>query len=95
MTLGYTPSFVVATWVGNNDNTPMNRNLASGLSGAAPMWNRIMSLTLRGKAPEPFQKPENVILMAYKRCNISEYFIKGSNIPSLLCNSKKSTSNKN
>ena len=95
LTLGYTPSFVVATWVGNNDNTPMNRNLASGLSGAAPMWNRIMSLTLRGKAPEPFQKPENVILMAYKRCNISEYFIKGSNIPSLLCNSKKSTSNKN
>jgi len=95
LTLGYTPSFVVATWVGNNDNTPMNRNLASGLSGAAPMWNRIMSLTLQGRTAESYNKPENIILMTYKRCNISEYFIKGSNIPSLSCNSKKSASNKN
>src|SRR3989344_3431584 len=81
LTLGYTPSYVVATWVGNNDNTPMNKNLASGLSGAAPMWNRIMSLTLQGKPAEVFVIPENITFINYRRCSVSEYFIKGSNIP--------------
>jgi membrane peptidoglycan carboxypeptidase len=32
-TFGYTPSYVVSVWVGNNDNKPMNKYLASGLSG--------------------------------------------------------------
>ena len=41
-TIGYTPSFVVSTWVGNNDNEPMN-GLASGITGAAPIWNTIMT----------------------------------------------------
>src|SRR3989338_3161521 len=94
LTLGYTPSYVVATWVGNNDNTPMNKNLASGLSGAAPMWNRIMSLTLQGKPSEVFMKPDIVTLIYYKRCNISEYFIKGSSIPSMTCQSERKKSSK-
>ena len=46
-TFGYTDSYVVGVWVGNNDNDPMNRNLASGLSGAAPIWNKIMSLVVQ------------------------------------------------
>jgi membrane peptidoglycan carboxypeptidase len=41
-TIGYTPDYVVATWVGNDDNTPMSQNLASGITGAAPIWHDIM-----------------------------------------------------
>lgn len=40
-TIGYTSHALVVTWVGNNDNSPMSR-AASGVSGASPIWNRIM-----------------------------------------------------
>ncbi len=60
-TVGYTPSMVVGTWVGNNDNSPMSPALASGLTGAAPIWNRIMQEALKGKKDEPFVRPESVI----------------------------------
>ena len=62
-TIGYTPSYVVAVWVGNNDNTPM-RGLVSGVTGAAPIWHDIMAQLLLGKRPEPFQRPVGVIQKA-------------------------------
>jgi membrane peptidoglycan carboxypeptidase len=62
-TVGYTPSFVVGTWVGNNDNTPMNPALASGVTGAAPIWNRMMLDVLKNKKDEPFVRPGNIIEM--------------------------------
>lgn len=62
-TIGYTPSFVVASWVGNNDNKPMS-GLASGITGAAPIWNEIMSYLLKDKPNEPMQKPPDVIQKA-------------------------------
>lgn len=40
--IGYTPEHVVAVWVGNNDNTPMDA-VASGITGATPIWNDIMT----------------------------------------------------
>lgn len=40
-TVGYTNDLVVGVWVGNNDNSPMNKSLVSGVSGAAPIWRRI------------------------------------------------------
>ncbi|MEK7522162.1 MAG: penicillin-binding transpeptidase domain-containing protein, partial [Patescibacteria group bacterium] len=46
-TIGYTPEFLVAVWVGNNDNSPMNPYLTSGITGAAPIWNRVMSYLLK------------------------------------------------
>jgi membrane peptidoglycan carboxypeptidase len=84
-TFGFTPSYVVGVWVGNNDNEPMNRYLASGLSGAAPMWNRIMSRVLEGKDREVFDQPDNVFVKVDERCGASEIFIEGSNIPERLC----------
>lgn len=42
-TIGYNASFVVVSWVGNNDGTPMNPYLSSGVTGAAPIWNRMMT----------------------------------------------------
>jgi 1A family penicillin-binding protein len=60
-TVGYTPSVVVGTWVGNNDNSPMDPNLASGVTGAAPIWNKIMQAALEGKADEQFKVPGNIV----------------------------------
>ncbi|MCL4419023.1 transglycosylase domain-containing protein [Patescibacteria group bacterium] len=62
-TIGYTPSFVVAVWVGNNDNTPMS-GLTSGITGAAPIWHDLMQNLLKNKPPAPFQRPENIVQKA-------------------------------
>jgi membrane peptidoglycan carboxypeptidase len=59
-TIGYTPSFLVVAWVGNNDNTPMNPALASGITGAAPIWNGIMIEVLKDKINESFKVPSGV-----------------------------------
>lgn len=59
-TIGYTPSILVTTWVGNNDNKPM-RGLVSGITGAAPIWNKIMTYLLKDKPKEEPQRPDSVI----------------------------------
>ncbi len=78
-TIGYTPQYLVAVWVGNNDNSPMNQYLASGITGAAPIWNRVMSYMLKqyDKDNSWFQLPENVVS---KTCYFGrkEYFIRGT-----------------
>lgn len=91
-TFGYTPNFVVGVWVGNNDNSPMN-GLASGITGAAPIWNDIMSHLLEHQNPVRPQPPSDVI--QHFACNgpatqqgnpsgpttcpgFNEYFIKGT-----------------
>lgn len=48
-TIGFTPLVLVATWVGNNDNTPMNPYLVSGITGAAPIWHKLMVRALQGQ----------------------------------------------
>lgn len=57
--LGYTPSIAVGVWVGNNNNEPMSK-VASGVTGATPVWNRFMVEYLSGKEPEKIEPPENV-----------------------------------
>ena len=91
-TIGYTPDYVVASWVGNNDNTPMT-NLASGITGAAPIWHDIMAGLLKDLPSHPISRPPSVIQK--KVCSVSglippadgtpnrcetrfEYFIKGT-----------------
>lgn len=59
-TVGFTPEFLVITWVGNNDSTPMNRRVVSGVTGAAPIFNDIMSYVLRGREPRWQEKPPDV-----------------------------------
>jgi 1A family penicillin-binding protein len=44
-TIGYSANAVVVVWVGNNDNTPMS-GAVSGVSGASPIWNKIIKATL-------------------------------------------------
>jgi len=62
-TIGYTPNFEVTVWVGNNDFTPMAQGVASGLTGASPIWHDVMSLLLENQPDLPPVKPSTVIGM--------------------------------
>lgn len=87
-TVGYTPSYVVGVWVGNNDNSSMNQAISSGITGASPIWNRIMSMVLKGKPDEVPKQPSDVIAVTIDalggglpvagQSTRSEYFIKGT-----------------
>lgn len=87
-TVGYTPSIVTGVWVGNNDNSVMNPSIASGVTGASPIWQKIMIAALRDKPNEVPQQPDNVSyididgLMGGQPKEGSptrkEYFIKGT-----------------
>jgi penicillin-binding protein 1C len=59
-TIGYTPHYLVAAWVGNNDATPMNPYLVSGVTGAAPIWNDIMNYLLKDQADDPQPLPPGI-----------------------------------
>jgi len=63
-TIGYTPSILVTAWVGNNDNSSMNPWLVSGVSGAAPIWNKIISFILKNAATENWPQPSNIVKAA-------------------------------
>lgn len=87
-TIGYTPSYVVGVWVGNNDNSPMNQKIASGVTGASPIWNKIMRLVLQDHPDESPKKPDNVNAIQIDsfagglphsgQGTRSEYFVKGT-----------------
>ncbi len=84
-TLGYTPSYVVGVWVGNNDNSPMNRYLASGLTGAAPIWHDVMRLLLEASPKETFAMPADVFSYVDPNCGTHEFFLRNSVVPDTLC----------
>jgi len=85
-TIGYTPSIAIGVWVGNNDNSPMS--VKSGVAGAAPIFNKVMTEFLKGKSNEPFERPDNVIekeidkilggLPQGTRSRKTEVFVKGT-----------------
>lgn len=89
-TIGFTPDFLTVVWVGNNDNSAMSA-VVSGVTGAAPIWNDIMSYLLRQYSatatPWP-EKPETVIQvpvcnqfggLATEGCSATnEYFWQGT-----------------
>ncbi len=61
-TLGYTPDLAIGVWVGNADYTPMQNT--SGLTGAAPIWNKVMQLAVAdfdGGSPPPFTQPPGIV----------------------------------
>ena len=87
-TVGYTKSITVGVWVGNNDNSRMNPKIASGATGASPIWYRIMRELLKKYDDGIIEKPEKVkalIIDSYLGGlpkdgypTRSEYFIEGS-----------------
>ncbi len=86
-TIGWTPNLLVAVWVGNNDNSPM-KQLASGISGAAPIWRKVMLEALPKRAKENFAMPGGIVsaevdsVSGYKShdgfASRMEYFIRGN-----------------
>jgi 1A family penicillin-binding protein len=71
---GFTNNYVVIVWVGNNNNAPMSPNLASGITGAAPIWHKIME-NLLSKTPET--KPDLPPEVIQKICSGRiEYLLK-------------------
>ncbi len=59
-TAGFTNGIIIVTWVGNNDNTPMNQKIASGITGASPIWNQIMKFALKTYPDGIVAKPDGV-----------------------------------
>jgi len=94
-TIGYTNNYLVATWVGNNNNEPMSR-VASGITGASPIWAKIFNEIIE-KYPQPknLSVPENLIsvpiciLTGSLTCDSCptryELFVKGTE-PKVACN---------
>ena len=58
--IGYTKSITVGVWVGNNDNSKMNSKIASGATGASPIWYRIMRELLKQYDDGIIDKPDKV-----------------------------------
>ena len=92
-TIGYYPGRLVGVWVGNNNNTPMSY-VASGVTGASPIWRRII-LGLLKTTPSPgFAAPTGLIQatictitgqLACEGCpSKTEYFIPGTE-PKMAC----------
>jgi len=67
-TFGYTADYVIGTWVGNNDNSKM-RGVVSGISGAAPIWNKIMTQLLTDKTVKKPVVPTDII--GVNVCNLT------------------------
>jgi 1A family penicillin-binding protein len=89
-TIGWTPNILATVWVGNNDNSPMGK-VASGVSGASPIWRRIMLSVLPTRNKEDFPIPNKMINMEVDRVSgwpthdgfpsKPDYFIEGT-VPS-------------
>lgn len=57
-TVGYTPTIAVGVWAGNNDNSPMVKEIAGYI--VAPMWNEFMQEALKKRPKEYFNEPPAV-----------------------------------
>ena len=60
LTIGFNQDYLVAVWVGNNDGSPMAR-IASGITGAAPIWNKIISNLLKDQPSVEWPVPSGLI----------------------------------
>jgi len=86
--VGYTKSITVGVWVGNNDNSPMNPKIASGATGASPIFYRLMRELLKKYPDGIMDKPEKVKALTIDAYlgglpkdgypTRSEYFIEGT-----------------
>lgn len=64
LTIGFShtdPQYLVAVWIGNNDNSPMSSRLESGHSGAAPIWHEIMTELLKDKQDLEIKVPDSLV----------------------------------
>jgi membrane carboxypeptidase/penicillin-binding protein PbpC len=86
-TVGGNINGLAGVWVGNNDNSAMLQ-VASGVTGASPIWNRIIQRVLKDKPNTKFTVPsgivkEDVDVISGAKAHDnwpsrSEYFVKGT-----------------
>ena len=86
--IGYTNGVTIGVWVGNNDNSPMNEEIASGVTGASPIWRKTMIMALKKYKDGIINKPDDVIALKIDAFLgglpkegypvRTEYFIKGT-----------------
>jgi 1A family penicillin-binding protein len=86
-TVGGNDNALVGVWVGNNDNSAMLQ-VASGVTGASPIWNQIIQNVLKSKPNAKFSPPPGIVkadvdtISGYKSHDgfgsRSEYFVKGT-----------------
>ena len=60
LAVGFSQKYLVAVWVGNNDASPMAR-VASGVTGASPIWNKIMRTLLADNGTVGWEVPEGMV----------------------------------
>jgi len=85
--IGWTPNLLSVVWVGNNNNTPMGK-VASGVSGATPIWKKIMVYTLPKRNKQDFSIPDKIVNLEVDKISgylahdgfplRNEYFIDGT-----------------
>ena len=86
-TVGGNSQIMVGVWVGNNDNSPM-LSVASGVSGASPIWRKSVLEALSGKSDVPFEIPSGIVTASVDLVSglkshdgypyRTEYFVKGT-----------------
>lgn len=86
-TIGWTPNLLTAVWVGNNDSSPMG-NVVSGVSGASPIWNKIMKYELPRLEKKDFAIPDKIVSLEVDKvsgylahdgfASRTDYFIDGT-----------------
>ncbi len=86
-TIGWSTKAVVGVWVGNNDNSQM-KEVASGVTGASPIWRKIMLKTWEKYKGDDFVAPPGVesrlvdIVSGYPEHDgyptRADYFVKGT-----------------
>jgi len=85
--IGWTPNLLTAVWVGNNDNSPMGK-IASGVSGATPIWKKIMQYEVANRPKQDFPIPDSIVSVEVDKVSgyaahdgfpsRNEYFIDGT-----------------
>lgn len=60
--VGYTPELAVGVWVGNADYAPMT--LATGVTGAGPIWHHVTRAALKNTPERPFPVPDGLTRVA-------------------------------
>lgn len=63
LAVGFNQDYLVAVWVGNNDNSPMSR-IASGITGATPIFNKIMTNLISQSQSKSWSVPERLVKVA-------------------------------
>ena len=86
--VGFTKNIALGVWVGNNDNSKMNPNIASGVTGASPIWHDVMVELLKKYDDGIIEKPDDVEAVQIDSffgglprdggSTRSEYYIKGT-----------------